>query len=71
MTDRLNGVFVVFDRDFRVDDAEPLINAIKQLRGVASVEWNVTDPADVVATVRARYELGEKLMKALYPELPK
>lgn len=71
MTDRVNGAFVVFDRDFRVDDVEPLINAIKQLRGVASVEWNVTDPGDVIALVRARQEIGNQLLQVLYPELPK
>ena len=41
MTDRLKGVWVAFERDIRTDDVEPLIEAIKCLRGVLAVEPSI------------------------------
>lgn len=68
MTDRLNALTVVLDRDIRVDDAEPLIAAIRQLRGVLSVELHVSDLEDSIAQTRVRRELGEKLIAIVYPK---
>ncbi len=68
MTDRLNGVFVTFERDIRTDDAEGLIAAIRQLRGVLDVAPNVSDYGTHVAQTRARTDLGEKLWAVLYPK---
>lgn len=65
MTDRLNSLTVVLDHDIRDDDAKPLILAIKQLRGVLSVEGNVMDVGDHVAEKRVRSQLALKLFKAL------
>jgi hypothetical protein len=68
MTDRLKGVWVAFDRDIRTDDAEPLIEAIKQLRGVLSVTANVSDADDWMARERIRQELREQLWEVLRPK---
>jgi hypothetical protein len=68
MTDRLNGCWVAFERDIREDDAEPLIAAIRMLKGVLAVEVSVSSHADWVAEERARRELGEKLWKVIYPD---
>lgn len=43
MTDRLNAVIVVFDTPIRDDDAQPIIDAIRQLRGVLTVAPVVAD----------------------------
>lgn len=67
MTDRFNSVTVVLEKDIRVDDAEVLIAAIRQLRGVLSVTGNVSDLSAHVAQERARHELGERLLAVLYP----
>lgn len=68
MTDRIRGVWVAFDHDIREDDAGPLIAAIRQLRGVLSVDPKVTEPTDWIAQERVRHELGEKLWAVLYPK---
>lgn len=61
MTDRYNQLVVVLDKDLRSDDAEPLMNAIRQMRGVLSVEGNVVTGADHAATVRVKHELSQKV----------
>lgn len=71
MTDRLNGVWVAFEGNIRVDDAEPIIQAIKQIRGVVAVEPHVADSSSWIADERARSELGQKLLKIIYPILDK
>lgn len=68
MTDRFNALTVVLDHDIRDDDAEPLIAAIMQLRGVLSVAGNVSDLSAHLAHERARRELGEQLWRVLYPK---
>lgn len=70
MTNRVNALTVVLENDIREDDAQALIAAIKQLRGVLSVDANITDLAAHVAGERARHELGQKLMAILYPARP-
>lgn len=68
MTDRFNSLTVVLDRDIREDDAEALLNAIRQLRGVLSVTGNVSDVGSHIAEERVRRELGDKLWEVLYPK---
>lgn len=65
MTDRLKGCWVAFDRDIRDDDAEPLIAAIQQMRGVLAVEPSIMTPDDWMARERVRRELTDKLYQAL------
>ena len=69
MTDMYNSLTVVLEADIREDDAAPLIDAIKQLRGIASVEGNITDIATYSARSRARNELRVSLWNVLYPEV--
>jgi hypothetical protein len=68
MTDRLNGVWVAFEKDIRDDDAESLIEAIKHLRGVLAVEAKVSDSTDWIAQQRARDEWRKKLVDILWPK---
>lgn len=67
MTDRLNALTVVLDRDIRDDDAQPLIDAILQLRGVLSVEGNVSNTGSHIAQSRAEQAIRERLWEALKP----
>ena len=69
MTDRYHSLTVVLEHDTRSDDAEPLMKAITQLRGVLSVTGIVTDIAAHMAQNRAQHELREKLYEILYPKL--
>jgi hypothetical protein len=43
MTERFNTLTVVLEKDMRDDDAETLLTAIRQMRGVLSVKGNVSD----------------------------
>lgn len=68
MTDRLKGLIVTFEKDFRDDDAEHLIDAIRMLRGVLSVKPLVSNIDDHIAQERVRRELGEKLLTVVFPD---
>jgi hypothetical protein len=65
MTDRLKGVTVTFREDMREDDARPIIEAIRLLRGVLHVEPRVETSADHFARVQIRNEVRTKLFKVL------
>ncbi len=65
MTDRINGFWVVLEQDTRVDDAEPLLAAVRQLRGVIGVDPHVVTPEDYFARTRAHREISQALWKAL------
>lgn len=68
MTDRYNALIVVLEQDTRSDDAEATIAAIRQIKGVLSVEPNVADSTDHIAQMRVRTEISEALLKVLHPE---
>ena len=67
MTDRYNFLTVALEKDIRSDDAEPLIAAIKQMRGVADVKPNVSNGSDMVAEIRARDAINNKLWAVINP----
>lgn len=65
MTDRINSFLVVLDHDIRDDDIEPILNALRMVRHVLSVEPHVASFEDHVAESRARHELGMKALNAV------
>lgn len=69
MTDRFHSLTVVLAADTRDDDAKATIDAIMQLRGVLTVEGNVSNLIDVhVAEKRVRHEIGNALFEVIYPK---
>jgi hypothetical protein len=68
MTDRIHALTVVLEKDFRDDDCQHIIDAIKMIRHVVSVEAHVSDLDTHTAYVRARADLGERLFRVLHPE---
>lgn len=68
MTDRYNALTVVLESNMRDDDADKLLTAIRQMRGVLEVRGNVADSDSYVAEQRAKRELGDKLWQVLYPK---
>lgn len=68
MTDRYKQLIVILDHDIRDDDAQPLIEAIKMLRGVLAVHPDVATANDLWAEDRARNELLQKIKAIFYPE---
>lgn len=69
MSDRYNALVVVLEKDMRDDDAQAIINSIRMIRGVLSVEPKVVDIQVHVAEMRARADLGQKILRVVYPEL--
>lgn len=68
MTDRIHSVTVVLDKDYRDDDLEALMTALKMLKGVIAVEPHVADPVTMMAYARARHDLSDKIWEVLYPK---
>jgi len=68
MTDRINALTVVLEKDMRDDDCEVLINAIRCMRNVQSVTGHVSDIVDHVAEERALQKWREKIYRVLWPE---
>ena len=65
MTDRIKGLTVLLEPDKREDDAECIINAIRMIKGVVSVESHVADIDHHLAVDTARRELANKLWDVL------
>ena len=69
MTDRIKGFTVTLDRDFRDDDVEVILNAIKMIRGVANVEPSIVTGEDHMNRERLKWELRDKFYKFMKDEL--
>lgn len=68
MTDRVKGLVVTLDDDYRIDDVQEIVNAIKMVKGVATVDENITTIDDHMNRVRVKMELQGKLFEALRDE---
>ena len=67
MTDRYHSLTVALGKDVRADDCQPLIDAIRQMRGVIDVSGNVSGPDMHMGYLRAKNELSKKLWEVLWP----
>ena len=65
MTDRVKGLYVALDKDYRDDDVQALIDAIKMLRGVADVATKVAQVDDYFNRAQIRYDIQSKLFDAI------
>jgi len=65
MSERYNWLTVALQRDIRDDDAELIIKAISQIKGVLKVEAHVADIEQFFSVARAKSELREKLWKII------
>lgn len=65
MSDRINGLTVVIERGIRDEDAQAIIDAIRMVKGVVSVQKHVADHTSHFAYVHARHELERRLYNAL------
>jgi len=64
MTDRINGVYVAFDSEVRIDDAEHMINAIQMVKGVSRVDaFEPINPAVWAAKAQLRNEILGTVIK--------
>lgn len=65
MTDRINALTLVLDRDIRDDDIEFLRQACMALKHVSRVELNVADIGQLVAETRVHSMYKEKIYALL------
>ena len=68
MSDRINTITVVLEKETRDDDCEAILTALRMTKGVRRATPNVTDAGEYMAVERARHELGQKLWEVLYPK---
>jgi hypothetical protein len=69
MTDRIYALEVLLEEDIRIDDVQPLMDAIKQMRGVQHVEPQIANIVTRMAYIKARDELVDKIKDILWPPL--
>lgn len=68
MSDRINTITVVLEKEYRDDDCEYILNAIRMIKGVLSATPNISDHTEYMAIQRAKSDLGNKLWEVLYPK---
>lgn len=69
MSDRINTITVVLEKDVRDDDCEAVLNAMRMIKGVLRATPNVASVSDHMAEERAKHHLGQKLIALIYPPL--
>ena len=69
MTDKIHALTVILETPIRDDDIEPLVRAIKHLRGVLDVKTEVADIDTWAAEERALVQLRQKLRHVLWPSI--
>jgi len=65
MADRYRGLVVTFDKDYRDDDAQYIIDAIKMIKGVIDVKPVVGNWEQDMIEDKVRLELRKKLFDVL------
>lgn len=68
MTDRLKGFVVTLDEDIREDDAEDILNAIRMVKHVQSVEPITANFEDRMNRSRVRHHLLDKILDVIREE---
>lgn len=66
MTDRINSLTVVLQREIREDDAEAIIQAISMIKGVGQVTGHVATAEVWAAKQQARWDLQSELREVLF-----
>jgi hypothetical protein len=65
MSDSIKGLIVMFDKDYKDEDAETIARTILMIKGVAKVNSLVANIDDFLARNKVRHELREKLWNVL------
>ncbi len=65
MTDNIHGLTVGLDRDYRDDDVQFIIDAIRMIKGVSSVTAHVTEMSDHLARERVADVVRTRMYNAI------
>jgi len=68
MTDRTSALTVVLEKELRVDSAQFIVDIIRGLKGVYSVECIISNVDSYIAEQHAYNILREKIMNVLFPD---
>jgi hypothetical protein len=68
MTDRIKGLTIALDRDYRDDDVDAIVNAIMMIKGVLSVKKSVATSEDWINRIQIRADIEKRLYAALKDE---
>jgi len=68
MTDRVKGFTVTLKEDIRIDDVEPILNAVRMIQGVVHVEPSITTSEDHMNRQVIKSQLLTKLFKVLHED---
>lgn len=66
MTDRHCGYIVTIENNLREDDAANTITALRQIKGVISVQPVVADVTEAIGQARAENDLKQKLIDTFF-----
>ncbi|MFA5207532.1 MAG: hypothetical protein WC428_02630 [Candidatus Paceibacterota bacterium] len=69
MTDRVKGFTVTLAEDMRIDDIEPIMQAIRMIKGVIDVQPSITDSNDHINRIQVLSNIRKKFIKFLEEEL--
>ena len=69
MTDRIKGLTVALDRDYRDDDVQAIVDAIMMIKGVKGVTMSKVEMDDYTARVRVVTELQSQVLAVFSKEL--
>lgn len=69
MTDRYKGFLVLLENDIRSDNAKPILEALKMIKGVLSVKPYVAHMEDYLLAERERIAISQKMNKFIAKEL--
>ncbi len=70
MTYRIRHLTVTLNRDYRDDDAQPIIDALLLIRGVSKVTTNVVELARAAVESEIRMTLHDAIEAAFKKERP-
>ena len=68
MTDRIKGLTVALDRDYRDDDVQAVVDAIMMIKGVKGVTTSVVEMEDYTARVRVLSRIQDKILHVFREE---
>lgn len=71
MTARVNMLYVILEKNTRIDDIEKLTDAIAQFNNVLEVKTHIASPQDDIAQARVRQDIGQQLIGIIYPDMVK
>ena len=61
MSNRINGFIVVLDKDYKDEDVEATISAIKQIKGVIGVKPNIVTSNESISKYQTKIEIVNKI----------